>query len=355
MDKLKKILKNLASNSNMNIVTFLGVLSTAIACCIGVGELLDNAVSNTGNPSKYVAWLVLGGSAGVLFFGVIRILMKRSQMRKLQETINSMSTVVSESNAKIEQIEERVQTISEKMENLACIPTRKPEERCHEIIINKLDEQSHFKYDTDAVTEELKEHLAKNTKINRLKIICYGRSGYQDLIRHIAKLNRDIRVELIMFNAEDDEFISRPKDKEYIDRHIKELKGKKKEVTVYVSSDPPMLRASALYEGDTPVWTAVQSYQLRYRQDSVTENGKTTMEKRLDLHRPDEDDGSLIIICDKKSSKTDFDGVIRYFNGEFDRLMSNSKEAILTKRGNIEYRERGAWESKGSVACDRSN
>ena len=355
MGELKKIVKKLASSSNMNIVVFLGTLGGAIACFIGVGELLDSAVSNTGKPSQYVAWLVLAGGAGMLFFGVIRIFMKRGQMNKLQEAINSMSTVASESSAKIERIEESIQSISEKMENLACIPARKSEERCHEIIINKLDEQSHFKYDTDAVTEELKEHLAKNTKINRLKIICYGRSGYQDLIRYIARLNRDIRVELVMFNAEDDEFISRPKDKEYIDRHIKELKGKKKEVAVYVSSDPPMLRASALYEGDTPVWTAVQSYQLRYRQDSVTENGKTTMEKRLDLHRPDEDDGSLIIICDKKSSKTDFDGVIRYFNGEFDRLMSNSKEAILTKRGNIEYRERVALESKGSVAGDRSN
>ena len=355
MGELKKIVKNLASSSIMNIVTFFGTLGAAIACFGGVGELLDSAVSNTGKPSQYVAWLVLGGGACMLFFGVIRIFMKRGQMSKLQEAIKSMSEVVSGSNAKVERIEECIQNISEKMENLACIPARKPEERCHEIIINKLDEQSHFKYDTDAVTEELRDQLTKNTKINRLKIICYGRSGYQDLIRYIARLNRDIRVELVMFNAEDDEFISRPKDKEYIDRHIKELKGKKKEVDVYVSSDPPMLRASALYEGDTPVWTAVQSYQLRYRQDSVVENGKKILEKRLDLHRPDEDDGSLIIICDKKSSKTDFDGVIRYFNGEFDRLMSNSKEAFLNRQGDIEYRERKVLESKGSVAGDRSN
>ena len=353
MDEFKKIVEKISISNTVKVLTLVGVFGGAIACFIGVGELLDNAINNTGKHSQYVAWLVLAGAVGSLLFGVIRMLIKRGQMRKLQEAINDVSTVAGESRERIARIEESIQSISDRMERLACIPSRNQEDRCHQIIINKLDEQSHFKYDTDDVTEELKTRLSKNTKIDHLKIICYGRSGYQDVIRLIARLNRDIRVELIMFNTENDRFISREKDREYIDRHIKDLKSRKKDVDVYVSTDPPMLRASALYEGDTPVWTAVQSYQLRYREDCIVEGNRRISVRRLDLHRPDDD--SLIIICDKKSSKTDFDGVIHYFNSEFNRLMSNSKEAIITSDGRVEYRERADLTPKGNDNRTRCN
>lgn len=337
----------------VQILILVGVVGGAIACFIDVGELLDTATNNTGNPSQYVSLAVLAGIVISLVFWVLRLVRNSSQMRKLQNSIDSMNAILGRSNERIMNMDESIQRLNSRMEQLACVPPHRQEDRCHQIIINKLDEQSHFKYDTDDVTEELKTQLTQNTKINRLKIICYGRSGYQDVIRLIARLNRDIRIELVMFNAENDRFISRDKDREYIDRHIKDLKSRKKDVNVYVSTDPPMLRASALYEGDTPVWTAVQSYQLRYREDRVIDGEKTTVIKKLDLHRPDDD--SLIIICDKKSSKTDFDGVIHYFNSEFNRLMFNSKEAILTSDGRIEYHERRNLTPKGTDDRARRN
>lgn len=217
-----------------------------------------------------------------------------------------------------------------------CIPTREKEERCHQLIINKLDERSHFQYYTYDVTEVLKQKLENNSNISKLKIICYGRSGYGDIISHITRLRLNIDVEVIMYNTEKDAPIQREDDRRDINKHIKELKSRNKNVKVYVSNIPPMIRASALYVGDTAVWTTIQSYQLQYIENEKKIDNQKSITERLDIYRPDK---SLIIICDETSSKKDFDGVTGYFNQEFERLKADSKEAIIDKN-EVKYQVR---------------
>lgn len=208
----------------------------------------------------------------------------------------------------------------------SCTPTREKEERCHQIIINKLDERSHFQYYTSDVTDVLKQKLANKSGISKLKIICYGRNGYGEVISYITRLGLNIDVEVIMYNTENEATFQRKDDRTDIDKQIKDLKSRNNNVKIYVSDIPPMIRASALYVGDTAIWTTIQAYQFKYVEYKEKLNGKKVTTKKLDIYRPDK---SLIIICDETSSKKDFDGVTDYFNEEFRRLKEDSKEAVI--------------------------
>ena len=206
-------------------------------------------------------------------------------------------------------------------------------ERCHQIIIDKLDARTHFQQYTDDVTTELKRQLDDNEHISKLQIICYGRSGYAEVLRKISRVNPHANVDVIMYNVENGNLLSRNDDREQIDKHIIELKQRKPKAKIYMSDIPPLIRASALYVGEVPMWVAIQSYELQYnikKEDGIAKG-------YLDLYRPD---NSLIIICDKESSKKDFDSVMNYFKKEFERLKAQSKEAVLTESGKVEYRER---------------
>lgn len=217
-------------------------------------------------------------------------------------------------------------TYFDEMKTASCTPTREKEERCHQIIINKLDERSHFQYYTSDVTDVLKQKLANKSGISKLKIICYGRNGYGEVISYITRLGLNIDVEVIMYNTENETTFQRKDDRTDIDKQIKDLKSRNNNVKIYVSDIPPMIRASALYVGDTAIWTTIQAYQFKYVEYKEKLNGKKVTTKKLDIYRPDK---SLIIICDETSSKKDFDGVTDYFNEEFRRLKEDSKEAVI--------------------------
>ena len=216
-----------------------------------------------------------------------------------------------------------------------CIPIREKEDRCHQIIINKLDERSHFQYYTSDVTDILKQKLANKTGISKLKIICYGRNGYEEIMAYIIRLGLNIDVEVIMYNTENEESFQRKDDRKDIDKQIKDLKSCNNCVKIYVSNIPPMIRASALYVGDTAIWTSIQAYQFQYKAYKENVDGMKVPKKKLDIYRPFK---SLIIICDETSSKKDFDGVTDYFNQEFERLKKDSKEAVIDN-DEVKYRE----------------
>lgn len=276
--------------------------------------------------SKFGCFICLMGFLSLIIYKIICIAIKHNKQREdIVRTLGKLNTKINEN----------------KLSGGVCVPTYEKEERCHQVIINKLDERSHFQYITEEVTLELKKQLSINHKISKLQIICYGRSGYDDVMQHISRLNRKIHVEVIMYNAEknveNNTIIHRDDDRSQIDRHIKSLKERNRDVKIYLSDIPPMIRACALYEDDTAVWTTIQSYQLQCKEYEVELDGKKMKMGRLDLYRPDD---SLIIICDEKSSKKDFDGVVQYFRNEFKRLKKGSKEAILTSRGKVEYQDR---------------
>lgn len=77
-------------------------------------------------------------------------------------------------------------------------------------------------------------------------------------------------------------------------------------IDVFVSDIPPAIRAATVYVEGTPIWSATQSYQFMLGNDN-----------HLELSRPKE---SLIATCSEKSSKRDFDGIVRCFEREFKRL-----------------------------------
>lgn len=246
--------------------------------------------------------------AGVFIFFAVYEYVKTEikQYKQMISDLNELKTNLG--NSELLNDIRTLTTAIQSMENQArcfndtCGLTRMKVEDSNNKIIGRLDARSDFRYNTADVTQELIGMLDQNHAITEVCIICYGRSAYGAVVNHINEKRLKTRVKIIVCNPEKNQFICRANDDTRIRNHIKEML-ENPNIEVYVSDIPPAIRASTVYINGTPIWSATQSYQF-----TLSQNG------HLELSRPKE---SLIATCSEKSSKRDFDGIIRCFETEF--------------------------------------
>lgn len=265
---------------------------------------------------------------------------------------------------RVQQLEDQYKKIVETTSgfNSVCSGTRTAVAECQAEILQKLNEKSRFKYNTAEVTADLMKMLEMNHRISEIKIICFGRSGYGEIVQQIYERNLPIKVKIIVCNPEKNEFICRRDDAGNIKNLIKSMLGHHAEV--YVSDIPPAIRASAVYirddedgtEAASPavvsnqqvssrshvrvkeeeddgnrasshaVWCAIQSYQFTLGAD-----------RKIELSRPRK---SLITTCDESSSKSDFEGIVKCFESEFNRLYNSSMIPDINANGDVVFVEK---------------
>ena len=140
------------------------------------------------------------------------------------------------------------------------------------------------------------------------------------MVPHIHAKRLPIKLEIIVCNPEKNDFICKKDDNQRIRSQIREMMVDNK-ADIYVSDIPPAIRASTVYVKDRPIWSATQPYQFERSKDG-----------KLELFRPPI---SLIVTCDESSSKKDFDGVVKCFEDEFERLQKKSLKPALTENDEI--------------------
>lgn len=177
-----------------------------------------------------------------------------------------------------------------------------------------LQNQSNLRYLTLDETDRLRRLLDNNPTVTKIRIICFGRNVYGEIVNHIYETHLPIKIEIIMCNPEENPEICLPSDDGKIRENCKRLLRNK--AGVYVSDIPPAIRAATVYAEETAILVCVQSYEFK------RENGKLT------LDRPER---SVIITCDERSLKVDFDGVVHYFENEYERLWQSSRKPQIKK------------------------
>lgn len=140
-------------------------------------------------------------------------------------------------------------------------------------------------------------------------------------MQHIYENDLPIKLQIIVCNPRENEFICKDDDIQKIEELMKVMIGINAEV--YASEIPPAIRASTVYIDGHAIWSATQSYQFQRSKNN-----------KIELIRPKD---SLIVTCDENNSKRDFDGIIKCFESEYDRLKSHSKHPQIDENGNIVY------------------
>ncbi len=202
----------------------------------------------------------------------------------------------------------------------------------HEKVTENLDcikkdvsRKSYFRYNSSKTTTTLLELLRTHKDVGELKIICYGRKGYEAVVETIHREELRVKVKMIVCNPEENKDICEEGDKKDILKEIKRLLRYGEEIEIFGASVPPAIRASVVYDrNNQPIWGTVQAYRF------IREKGVLKVEKPED---------SLIIMCDKDDDEKDFDGMIKYFQEEYQRLWECSQKAIMLGR-KVEFIEK---------------
>lgn len=189
----------------------------------------------------------------------------------------------------------------------------KVDQNC-ELMQQHMKNESNFRFVTTDTTSELFRILDNNREITAIRIICYGRNAYQEVVQHINSKQLKINVQMIMCNPNENSDICNDSDKNMICSQIEEMLKYSCRPKIYVSTIPPTIRASTVYIDEKPIWSVTQAYTFR------RENGKIT-------YRVPE--RSVISVCDITRNKADMNDVVKCFDEEFKRLKSHSKKAIL--------------------------
>lgn len=183
-----------------------------------------------------------------------------------------------------------------------------------------IDDRTHIRSYTSDATSNIIKLLDRNKDITTLRIICFGRNGYGDILKHIIENKIHIGLEIVMCNPDKNVAICRNDDKERIDEQLLKLLKNCHTVRAYVSDIPPTIRAASIYVRNNPIWASIQPYHIE-------RNHKGT----LVFTRPT---NSIIITCDESSNEAERQNVVDYFTKEFERLVEHSVEVRLTADGN---------------------
>ena len=181
--------------------------------------------------------------------------------------------------------------------------------------------KNYLQYKTSNTITMLLEFLRNHPESEKLRIICYGRKGYETVVETIQREKLRVMVEMIVCDPEQNPEVCNEKDKGDILNAVGTLLEYGKDIEVFGAKVPPAIRASVIYDKeDNPIWGTVQTYQFK-RVD-----GKLTVEKP---------ENSLVIVCAKEDDEIVFQGVIKYFRKEYKRLWKSRKQAVLGENGAI--------------------
>lgn len=301
------------------ILAVLGVIGTSVTV-YGNNEKLQRYAK--------IATIFVFAILGIVLLFIIReyVVNKLNKLKTIIKELISIKKQLSDTNIKElnEQLVKMDKTITDMIEKTkifdeTCYQTREKVNGCQEEIIAKLNDKSYFQYHTTDVTSQLQKLLDTNGKISEIRIICFGRSGYGEIVQHIEEKNLSIKIKIIICNPINNEFICNKNDLTKIKDLIEIMHRINAEI--YLSDVPPAIRASTVYEKDEAIWSATQSYQF-----------KRVSKNKIVLTRPKE---SLIVTCDEHNSKRDFNGIVKCFESEYERLLENSVHPTIDKDGNI--------------------
>ncbi len=305
--------KKLASG----ILVFWGAIGTLVSI-YGSNEKLQNF-------AKIATIIVFVFLAIVILFIIQEFAVKfKAQIEEFMSIKEQLSNInIKELNNQLVKMDDTITDMINKTKNFdeTCYQTREKVNGCQEEIIAKLNDKSYFQYHTTDVTSQLKKLLDSNSKISEIRIICFGRSGYGEIVQHIEEKNLSIKIKIIICNPIKNKFICNRNDSNKIKDLIEIMYRINAEI--YLSDIPPAIRASTVYEKDEAIWSATQSYQF-----------KRISKDKIILTRPKE---SLIVTCDEHNSKRDFNGIVKCFESEYERLLKNSVPPTIDSHGCIDF------------------
>lgn len=122
---------------------------------------------------------------------------------------------------------------------------------------------------------ELEELLSSHSnKIKNIKIICYGTSGYGELLKNIHKANypnaENITLDMMVCSP-DNVFKNSPSDKMKIESLVSQFNNTKN-INIYYAKFLPTIRGCVVYDKkDRPIWSCLQIYSYGDRPLSSAE------------------------------------------------------------------------------------
>ena len=121
---------------------------------------------------------------------------------------------------------------------------------------------------TATAQNELEELINDHhSKIKKIIIICYGTSGYGDVINKFIKgtyenANKNVKnIQLdVMLCSPDAVFLGSARDKSKIEAQAREINNNKR-IELFYSKFLPTIRCCAVYDNrDKPIWNCIQNY-----------------------------------------------------------------------------------------------
>lgn len=173
-----------------------------------------------------------------------------------------------------------------------------------------------FEYTSTDVTQITNQLLDRHPTA-KIRIICFGRNGYGDVIEHVKEKKLKVQVEIIVYYPYGKECICRPTDTQDILHHIRKMLESETPVKVYATNIPPSIRACVISENGKAIWGAIQSYRFEKRNDG-----------EISLVKPKE---SLIPVCGEYTANKDFNGLVRCFEEEFQYLKTDYYDTKILK------------------------
>ena len=230
--------------------TIITLITALIALILnGVRELFKETSGNDNN------FLLISCLISFFFFmiGVCSIFFQIVGFNhKINEDINTKGTVLEDVKTKINGMDTDISSIKDKHSVISEI--REHIENTKSIISPK-------KY--ISLTHEIMQ-LIENNKVNNIKIICYGTSGFDDLIPQLNKKyknNQNLQITTnVLVCSPTSKYILHKGDKQVIKDLIKDnrIVGK---INFVESIIPSTLRACILCdENNNPIWSSMQTY-----------------------------------------------------------------------------------------------
>jgi len=106
-----------------------------------------------------------------------------------------------------------------------------------------------------------------SNKVDHITIICYGTSGFDDLIHDLNSKPSSITVDILVCSPDSDYILYKEEDKPKIENIINICKYNSK-ITLIKSLIPPTIRACILYNKDKePIWASIQTYYFEDNKD----------------------------------------------------------------------------------------
>jgi len=133
-----------------------------------------------------------------------------------------------------------------------------------------------YKHKTIRLHSEVKAQIDKMVLeekiVDSMTIICYGTSGFGQIIQNINMNELPITVDILVCSPESEHILYKNVDKSEIRKTINICK-KNSKITVVESPIPPTIRACILYgKNKQPIWASIQIYYFEDDKDNHSFN-----------------------------------------------------------------------------------